>query len=592
MNSPSFRLAGIVPDALLAQHVFVTGKPGSGKSSKLRVLVEGLLQARRRICIIDPKGDWYGLRSSADGKSAAFAVLLLGGDHGDLPLPSKGGREIGQLVASGAAQQVLIDTSLMDVAERTRFFMDFGEGLFRHMAGTLHLVIDECHNFAPQGKVLSPEAGKMVHWANRLASEGRGRGVTLLSASQRPQKVHKDYLTAHETLIACRLIHPLDRGAVKDWMDGANSDLAKQIMAELAEMPRQEAWVWSPEIGYGPKRISWPLFQTFDSFSPRNDGKEVVKAAANIDAIRKQLAQLLEDRAHSDPSILKEKLASITLELRKSNKRAESLEKDNQDLLKTIDALREQKKSASTKENASQSRAISESDRQELARAINGTAVLISSFESMIRKLGLNISDTEVAPRMSRKDPAPRQSNAPASREKSAHSSRSIASADSDLSGPEKRILDALAWWNCASQKEAFSKTQVAFVAGYRPGSGGFNNLLGKLRAKQLIEYGSPGMVQLTHEGAREATSVAVPATTDALQEMIFKKLSQPQQRILQVVVDAYPNSLDKTELAQRAYYSPGSGGFNNLLGSLRSLELIDYPKPGAVVALPVLFLE
>jgi hypothetical protein len=34
------------------------------------------------------------------------------------------------------------------------------------------------------------------------------------------------------------------------------------------------------------------------------------------------------------------------------------------------------------------------------------------------------------------------------------------------------------------------------------------------------------------------------------------------------------------------------SSSFTNNLGSLRSLGLIDYPQPGQVVALPVLFLE
>jgi hypothetical protein len=34
------------------------------------------------------------------------------------------------------------------------------------------------------------------------------------------------------------------------------------------------------------------------------------------------------------------------------------------------------------------------------------------------------------------------------------------------------------------------------------------------------------------------------------------------------------------------------SGGFKNYLGEMRTLGLIDYPGPGQVVALPVLFLE
>ena len=59
----------ILPEGALAQHLAVLGKTGSGKSSVLRLLVEGLLSVGKPVCIIDPKGDWWGLKSSSSGKS-------------------------------------------------------------------------------------------------------------------------------------------------------------------------------------------------------------------------------------------------------------------------------------------------------------------------------------------------------------------------------------------------------------------------------------------------------------------------------------------------------------------------------------------
>jgi hypothetical protein len=47
-----------------------------------------------------------------------------------------------------------------------------------------------------------------------------------------------------------------------------------------------------------------------------------------------------------------------------------------------------------------------------------------------------------------------------------------------------------------------------------------------------------------------------------------------------------------KADLAEAAGVSPASSGFQNNLGGLRSLGLIDYPHPGHVVATTVLFLE
>jgi len=57
-------------------------------------------------------------------------------------------------------------------------------------------------------------------------------------------------------------------------------------------------------------------------------------------------------------------------------------------------------------------------------------------------------------------------------------------------------------------------------------------------------------------------------------------------------LIAAYPNALSRETLAELTNYTVNTGTFNNYLGSLRSLQLIDYPDKGAVIALPVLFLE
>ncbi len=36
--------------------------------------------------VLDPKGDWYGIRSSSTGRRAGLPFVILGGDHGDIPL--------------------------------------------------------------------------------------------------------------------------------------------------------------------------------------------------------------------------------------------------------------------------------------------------------------------------------------------------------------------------------------------------------------------------------------------------------------------------------------------------------------------------
>ena len=156
---------------------------------------------------------------------------------------------------------------------------------------------------------MDPEAGKCLHWSNRLMSEGRGLGIVCLVASQRPQKVHNDALTSCETLVAMRVIHASDREAVKDWIEGCG-DMAqgKEVLNSLAGMERGEAYVWSPEEGFGPKRLKFPMFGTFDSFAPPQLQKKVASAgwaAVDLEAVKKKLATVIEEHKSNDPVELK-----------------------------------------------------------------------------------------------------------------------------------------------------------------------------------------------------------------------------------------------------------------------------------------------
>lgn len=74
-----------IPLDIMATHVAIVGKTGSGKTYTAKGLVERLLEANRRVIVLDPTGAWWGLRSKADG-GPGFAIPVLGGEHGDVPL--------------------------------------------------------------------------------------------------------------------------------------------------------------------------------------------------------------------------------------------------------------------------------------------------------------------------------------------------------------------------------------------------------------------------------------------------------------------------------------------------------------------------
>src|SRR6185436_6331592 len=168
----------------------------------------------------------------------------------------------------------------------------------------------------------------------------------------------------------------------------------------------------------------------------------------------------------------------------------------------------------------------------------------------------------------------------------------SVAAADGEgLTGPEQRILDAIAWLESIGVDEP-EQTAVAFLAGYTYGGGAFNNPRGRLNQRGLLEYRGSERIRLTDAGRELARTPDTPLTTADLHERVLARLPGPEQRLLKPLLDAYPQAMSNEELAEAANYTAGAGAFNNPRGRLRSLGLIEYPRAGYVVARSILFLD
>lgn len=302
-----------IPHAALDMSAILLAKTRAGKSSTLRTIIEVLDKDGERNCIITPKDDWWGLKLGADGKSPGRPFVIFGGEYADVPINGRAGKDIGDLVATGN-RPCIITLSELSIADRTRFMIDFAETLYKLNRGKIFLTVDECHNFAPKGKLFDPQQAAMLHWMNRLASEGLGRGIVLLSASQRPQKVHNDYLTSHELLVAKKVNHGADRSAIRDWAEGSGDKATvNKLVGSLAGLPRSDAWVWCPEIGLGPELVTFPFFQTYDSFKPQPVGGRTLKGWASVDLaeVEAKLSVVVEEAKSNDPKVLKARIAEL-----------------------------------------------------------------------------------------------------------------------------------------------------------------------------------------------------------------------------------------------------------------------------------------
>lgn len=514
MSTPS--TVSAIIESIIAQHGLVLGKTRSGKSSCLRLIVESLFNRHNAppVCVIDPKGDWWGLRSG-------FPVVVFGGEHADVPLQPNAGALVADLFGR-EGHSCIVDMGGWTVADRIRFFNGFAQALFAQPRATRHLFIDEVHNFAPQGKVLDPESGKMLHWANRIASEGAGKGIVVWSASQRPQKVHKDFVTCAETLIAMRVIHPLDRAAVKDWMDGADSKRAASILTELANMPRGTGWVWSPEAKVGPVRVAFPKFRTFDSFAAPSES-EIKRAwrprPINLDVVRARMHDITEQAKSNDPAALRRRIAE--LEKRPAAQADPGLREAYQRLLRE----REQLKRNMDKLVRNIDSAIQTAQR--------GVAELQALSTGGISGVASGGSGKPVPGISTALHPAP-----PHQRTTHRPYSATVSIVSGSVPKGEHAILRA-----CAEHPNGCTREQLTVLTGYKRSSR--DAYIARLLGKGYVVL-EGARVRITESGEQSLGEYTPLPRGSALLRHWLDRLPNGESKILSIVAEAYPNAISR----------------------------------------------
>src|SRR5574341_490489 len=150
---------------------------GAGKSYTAAVLVEELFDASVQVVVLDPTGVWWGLRGSEE--KGGLPVYVFGGSHGDLPLEATAGGLFADLAVDERVSFVLDLSSFDTKGEQTRFVRAFAERLYRRKSQnreTLHLVIDEADEFAPQ-RPLGKDEPFMLGAVESIVRRGRSRGL-------------------------------------------------------------------------------------------------------------------------------------------------------------------------------------------------------------------------------------------------------------------------------------------------------------------------------------------------------------------------------------------------------------------------------
>lgn len=316
-----------LPTDVVTQAVGILAKRRAGKSYCARRLVEQLLKSRQQVVVADPKGDWWGIRSSSDGKSPGLPVVILGGERGDVPLETGAGEVVAKLVVEERVS-ALLDLSMLRKSEVATFMTAFLESLYRLKARELYrtplmLVVDEADAIAPQNPMKGEE--RMLGAAEDIVRRGGQRGIGCTMITQRSAVLNKNVLTQIQLLIALQTIAPQDLKAINALVDVHGTEHErKTLMDSLPSLPVGDAWFWSP---------GWPtvhgIFQrahvlpieTFDSGATPKPGEKRREpktiADVDLDALKRQMNETIERAKADDPKALRAKIADLSKQIDK-----------------------------------------------------------------------------------------------------------------------------------------------------------------------------------------------------------------------------------------------------------------------------------
>ena len=549
-------------ERLVSTRMLITSNSGGGKSWLLRRLLEQTHGTIQQL-VLDPEGEFYTLREKLD--------FVLAGKGGDCPAEPRSAPLLARkLLELGTS--AIIDLSELAPRERVRFVRLFLEALVdapRELWRPALVVLDEAHAFAPESGHGEAESTEAV---GRLMSQGRKRGFAGVLATQRLSKLAKDVAAEANNLLIGRAALDVDvkrAGAAL----GLNANDARAVLPHLKP---GHFFAFGPAVS---DQVVELVVGPVESVHPQA-GQRARPPAPPRDKVRKVLGQLADLPAEAEAELrTSEELRARVRELERdlaAAKRAQPEPKVECVEVPVLDgALVVQLRGL-----AAEFAAVGDSAREKADEIL-----------AKIPKVD--------APRHRWEPPAPRRAqlervpstngHAPATRTARRSTAPSVPS--EGLNGPEQRILDSLAWWESVGIEQP-SRVQVAVVARYSPTGGAFQNPLGALRTKGLVEYPSAGSVALTADGRARANPPDAPATSGELHARLQGILNGPQWRILSPLIESYPEALSRADVAAAAGYEANGGAFQNPLGSLRSLGLIDYPAPGQVAARPVLFLE
>lgn len=595
-----------------------------GKTYTASVIAEEMVAAKQPFVALDPTGAWWGLRAGADGKREGLPVVVLGGQHGDVPLERTGGRLIADLVVEEPGYYV-IDFSLFESGEAERqFAVDFAERLYRAkgQAGKdfpLHLFVDEADRFIPQQmrKGSGETSPRLLGAFEAIVRRGglRGLGTTLIS--QRAAVVNKNVLEMLDVLIVLRTVGPNDQAAILGYIKAHGTDAERiEMMGSLASLEIGEAWVWEP--GAEPplfQRVRMRARRTFNSSATPKAGEKRVepKRLADVDlaALQTRMAETVEKAKAEDPRELRKTIAELRKQVaakvvpstaavvprdKRSEERAGKIAELKTELTRHRQALEAAMKIL-VKVKAIDFAVETAEDRKALEQAVAAAVKQITApIEKRVTALAERVEGFKLAAKKAEAEISAllaetidltvqvqkREAFAVTPRAATTRPGLTPSSADGDatLAPGERKILTAVA------QFGEVDRGQLTVLVGYKATAR--DTYIARLAQKGLVESGQ-GRVRVTQAGVDALGADYEPLPTgDALLAFWRGRLPPGEVKLLDAIVSMYPEPITRADLGERTQYKPTAR--DTYISRLASRRLVSSDGRGMVKASEELF--
>lgn len=574
-------------DTLISTRLAVCANSGGGKSWLLRRILE---QTHGQVPqhVIDPEGEFHTLRS-------AGLDYVIAGAHGDCPAEPGSAALLARKMLE-LRVSVVLDLYELAPAERVLFVERYLQALLdapRELQQRSLVVIDEAHTFCPErgeGDASSRDA------VIGIMSRGRKRGICGLLATQRLAKLHKSAAAeANNFLVGrTRLDVDLDRAAKMIGVDRKAAQHLRSLMPGRFHFFGPALGDDAGVVHVGPVKSRHPEI-----------GARSAAPAAPPATVRRILAQLadLPAQAAAEAQTVDELRGRIAeLEAQAATRPAAAAEPDPEAVRRAVELLRHETEAMFDQTQAELDAAIER--LEEVSADVGKRAAMLRPDADLVREAlaagGGSGRTTPAAKRgRGKPDDAPdRRRRAPASLPLPAPSTVDRAAAsyateivdedrrDADITGPEDRVLSAIAWFELFKVARP-SRHQVGFIADYRPSTSNFKNACGSCRSKGWIEYHPGSTMSLTPAG-RRLTNQRLPdgvTPVGLFQGVILGKLSGPEGRVWRVLLAQQGRPLARAAVADQSGYAQSTSNFKNAMGRLRTLGLIDYPSKSQAAA-------